>query len=118
MLQEFLKIAFLLVTAPIWFPFAKAVWGELQDLFEEEGGLFGDEPSAAKRAQLEAQRHLRPSPVAHEWIANVRPDAARSDAAGARASTVAQRQRGPSAGAPASARPAASAAARGRQTFR
>lgn len=71
-MQEFLKIAFVLVTAPIWVPFLKAMKRELNDLFEEDGGLFGDDPGPIRRAAIRARRASQPPVLVHEWLAHVR----------------------------------------------
>lgn len=75
MLQELLRILFVLATAPIWWPFAKAMWQELNDLLEEDGGLFGEEPPPRRKAELREARARRPSPLVHEWVAHFRPTA-------------------------------------------
>lgn len=71
-MQDFLKIAFVLLTAPIWLPFVKAMKRELFDLFEEDGGLFGDDPGPVGRAAIRARRVSRPAVLVHEWLAHVR----------------------------------------------
>jgi hypothetical protein len=77
-MQEILKIAFVLVTAPIWLPFLKAMRRELNDLFEEDGGLFGDDPGPVGREAIRARRARRPSVLVHEWLAHVRSGSGRA----------------------------------------
>jgi len=79
MLQDLLRFGFLLLIAPIWLPFARAMLHELKDLFEEDGGLFGSEPGPRGREVIRARRALRPSPVVHEWVAHIRPDSVAAD---------------------------------------
>ena len=74
---DLIKIAIILVTAPLWVPFAKLMWRELQDLFEEDGGLFGDDPGPLRRAAIRARRASQPSVLVHEWLAHVRSDSRR-----------------------------------------
>jgi hypothetical protein len=74
-MQEFIKIALILVTAPLWLPFAKAMKREILDLFEEDGGLFGEDPGPLRRAAIQARRASQPSVLVHEWLAHVRSDA-------------------------------------------
>ena len=71
-MDELVKIAFLLVTAPIWVPFIKAIRLELRALFELDGGVMGELPTASKRAEIEAEVARRPPVMVHEWIAHRR----------------------------------------------
>ena len=76
MFTELLRLLFVALTAPLWLPVAKALWRELNDLFEEDGGLFGETPGPLQRERLRAERARRPSPMVHEWLAHVRAGAA------------------------------------------
>ena len=40
--QLYLKLAFVLVTIPIWGPILKSMWRELSVVLDAEGGLFGN----------------------------------------------------------------------------
>ncbi len=62
----FIKIVFLLVISPVWFPVAKAFWKEANLTLYEEGGIFGRIPT---QSELERQRSAagwRPDPLVHE----------------------------------------------------
>jgi hypothetical protein len=99
-MQEFIKIALILVTAPLWLPFAKAMKREILDLFEEDGGLFGEDPGPLRRAAIQARRASQPSVLVHEWLAHVR-----SDAGGSALTATGQAQRVEPARRPAEQRP-------------
>jgi hypothetical protein len=54
--SEPVKYTLLALTAPVWLPFAKALWREINDALRDEGGLLGATPTAAELAQIERER--------------------------------------------------------------
>ncbi len=54
--SEPVKYALIALSAPVWLPFAKALWREFNDSLRDEGGLLGDAPSAAELAAIERER--------------------------------------------------------------
>lgn len=60
------KVLLMLATAPAWYPFLKAVWEELNQSMEEEGGLFGRMPTARELEEIEKNKLQRPDPLIHE----------------------------------------------------
>ncbi|MAG62829.1 hypothetical protein CMO84_04835 [Candidatus Woesearchaeota archaeon] len=106
---DFLKIGLILAAFPLWGPFAKALYEELQVALRPEGGLFGDNPSPRERRAIEAEIELEEMPQVHEPLAHLR------DQLGHRPGTQG-RARHPGQGMPStSAGPQAGA---GRQAFR
>lgn len=64
-----LKALLVLVTAPAWYPFLKAVWEELNEAMADEGGLFGRLPTAKELEDIERERLGKPDPLIHEpWL--------------------------------------------------
>ncbi len=61
-----LKGLLMLVTAPAWYPFLKAVWEELNESMAEEGGLFGRMPTSRELEEIERDKRGRPEPLVHE----------------------------------------------------
>ena len=69
---DFLKIGLILAAFPLWGPFAKALYEELQVALRPEGGLFGDNPSPRERRAIEAEIELEEMPQVHEPLAHLR----------------------------------------------
>lgn len=66
-LQNILFKAFLvLVTAPAWWPFLKAVWEEFNEAMADEGGLFGRPPSGRELQELQQRQLQAEDPLVHE----------------------------------------------------
>lgn len=66
-LQNLLIKAFLvLVTAPAWWPFLKAVWEEFNEAMADEGGLFGRHPTPLELQDLERRKLGAEEPLLHE----------------------------------------------------
>jgi hypothetical protein len=61
--SDIFKYFLLLCTAPLWFPFVKAVFKELNDALVAEGGLFGRPPTDAELRALRRDPNLSPSPL-------------------------------------------------------
>lgn len=51
--KSLIKYGLLILTSPIWYPFLKAVWQELNTALRADGGLLGKLPSAREREELE-----------------------------------------------------------------
>jgi hypothetical protein len=54
--SEPVKYAVIALSAPVWLPFAKALWREFNDALRDEGGILGAAPSAAELAAIERER--------------------------------------------------------------
>ena len=67
-----IKYTLLLVTAPLWFPFVKALWEELNAALRLDGGLMGDAPSRTRRKQLETEIAQEEPRLVHETLAHER----------------------------------------------
>lgn len=61
--SEFFKYILVLISAPFWVPFVKAVWEELNDALRNEGGLFGAEPTADQLVELNLEKGEYVSPM-------------------------------------------------------
>ena len=76
----FVKYAILLGSAPLWWPFAKALWTEFNDILAEEGGLLGREPPEHEQRRIRAEKARRESALVRElrnakaWEPKRRPD--------------------------------------------
>lgn len=53
---EPVKYAIIALSAPVWLPFARALWREFNDSLRDEGGVFGHAPTAAELAAIERER--------------------------------------------------------------
>lgn len=70
-----IKYLLLVLTAPLWLPFAKALWEEFNDAMREDGGLWGDDPSAVERERIRAEIANEPPRLLNEPIAHARSHA-------------------------------------------
>jgi len=106
---DFLKIGLILASFPLWGPFAKALYEELQVALRPEGGLFGNNPSPLERKAIEAEIEAEEITQVHEPLAHLR------DQVGHRPGTHGRARH------PGAARPSASAGPQmgaGRRAFR
>ena len=87
------KYLILLLTMPWWLPFMKALWQELNDALREQGGLFGDEPSATKLAEIRREIAMEEERVINEPIAHARAQRESSEGTYAPAGGPARLQR-------------------------
>jgi len=71
MATDILKYIVLIVSAPLWLPFAKALWEELNDAFRPDGGLFGPEPTQRRRAEILAEIAREEPRLVHEPLAHL-----------------------------------------------
>ena len=46
------RLLVLLLTTPLWWPVARALWEEVNWMLRDEGGVFGPIPSERKRKEL------------------------------------------------------------------
>ncbi|HRV83048.1 MAG TPA: hypothetical protein P5218_16570, partial [Planctomycetota bacterium] len=60
-----LKYFLIMIAAPIWVPFMKELWRELQLAMREDGGLFAPVPDPKKRREIHAALAKEPSPQIH-----------------------------------------------------
>ena len=64
--SEPVKYAIILLTAPFWLPFVKALWRELNDSLREEGGLLGRTPTAQELAEMNREMGAHESALVSE----------------------------------------------------
>ena len=67
-----IKYLLVMATAPIWFPFVKALWEEFRDAMRVDGGVFGDAPSRRHRDLIEEQIAREEPRVVNETLAHAR----------------------------------------------
>lgn len=84
---DILKYVLLIAAAPIWLPFAKALWEELNDALRPDGGLFGPEPTQAKREKILDEIAREDPRVVHEPLAHVQNRSSGQSASGTRQRT-------------------------------
>ncbi len=98
--SEPVKYAVIALSAPIWLPFVRALWKELNDSLRPEGGILGLAPSQKELEALEKSQGRHDSPLISEtWAerdAGTGPRQARSTRAtrSAAAPSAAPRPRG------------------------
>ncbi len=61
--SEYFKYFLILITAPLWWPFLKALYAELNDALASEGGLFGRTPSKDELRKIERDPTRAKSPL-------------------------------------------------------
>ena len=72
--SDLFRYGLLIVTAPLWVPFLKALWEECNDSLREEGGLFGFELTPAQLERINREKGAFQSPLVHEpWDAPESP---------------------------------------------
>ncbi len=71
MATDILKYIVLIASAPLWLPFAKALWEELNDAFRPDGGLFGPEPTQRRREEILAEIAREEPRLVHEPLAHL-----------------------------------------------
>jgi hypothetical protein len=74
--KSLIKYGLLILTSPIWFPFLKAVWQEINIALRADGGLLGKLPSPRERAELERRLAPEDDPLVNEPI--LRPGESRT----------------------------------------
>lgn len=81
----FAKVLIVLLASPLWYPFLKAVWEELNESMAEEGGIFGRPPTAKEWEQGAQERELREDPLVHDaWPTEAERRAGRHPMGGSR----------------------------------
>ena len=66
------KYLILIASAPFWMPFMRALYEELEAALRDQGGLFGDEPSAEKKAEIRREMAMEEDRVVNEPLAHRR----------------------------------------------
>jgi len=61
-----IKYGLLIATAPIWYPFLKAIWQELNNSLRSDGGVFGKLPTHRDRAELDQVEFEEEDPLVSE----------------------------------------------------
>ena len=64
--SEPVKYAIIILTAPFWLPFAKALWRELNDSLRDEGGLLGRAPTEQELAEMNREFGVHESALVSE----------------------------------------------------
>jgi hypothetical protein len=86
--SEPVKYALIALSAPVWLPFARALWREFNDALRDEGGLLGEAPSAAELAAIERERgRFQSGLVSITWAEQERLENGADASARARAPT-------------------------------
>ena len=70
--QELVRYVIVLLLAPVWVPFAKALFTQLLRAVKPDGGLYGRTPNPRKRAVIERELAREEDPLVHEPIAHSR----------------------------------------------
>jgi len=73
-IENVVKYGILILTAPIWWPILKALYGELQAALWREGGLFGAAPNRREVERLEEQYRHYASPMVNQTLAEHREE--------------------------------------------
>jgi len=71
-MTSILKYLILALTAPIWMPFLKALWEELEHALRDQGGLFGNEPTAEQLIEIQREMAMEEDRVVNEPLAHRR----------------------------------------------
>ncbi|MDP6539936.1 MAG: hypothetical protein QF903_04985 [Planctomycetota bacterium] len=75
--RDLARYLLLALTAPLWVPFVKAVWEELNRALRDDGGVFGPLPGPAESERIEErERAKEPSLVAERLTEPGAPSAA------------------------------------------
>ncbi len=64
--KTLIKLLIFAISAPLWWPFLKAVWQELNDSLATEGGLFGAKPSPREAEEIKARQFEADDPLVNE----------------------------------------------------
>ncbi len=64
--SEPVKYTLIALTTPIWLPFVRALWKELNDSLRPEGGILGLAPSEKELEALNKSQGLHDSPLISE----------------------------------------------------
>ncbi|MBM3990489.1 MAG: hypothetical protein FJ298_05700 [Planctomycetes bacterium] len=94
--SEPVKYALIALTVPLWLPFVRALWKELNDSLRAEGGLLGEQLSRDDLVRLDKTSGRHESPLVSEtWDEHERGEARESASSrrGERASVPTRPQR-------------------------
>ncbi len=70
---ELLRWILFVAAAPVWWPFLRTVWRDIDEALAEEGGVFGREPGPRDLQRIQERKAGKPDPLHSEpWA---RPDA-------------------------------------------
>lgn len=64
--SEPVKYAVIALSAPVWLPFARALWKELNDSLRDEGGILGLAPSQKELELINRREGRHESPLISE----------------------------------------------------
>ncbi len=104
-----IKLLLVLITAPAWWPFLRAVWEEFNEAMADEGGLFGRIPSAHELVDIERERQGKQESLVHEpWPTDQEREAGRRQMSSPGRESSAQGGRPAGPGRPRSSSPARS----------
>ncbi|MCY3002433.1 MAG: hypothetical protein NTV21_11575 [Planctomycetota bacterium] len=98
--SEPVKYVVIALSAPVWMPFARALWKELNDSLRPEGGILGLAPSEKELEALNKAEGLHDTPLIsetweeHEGGTGPRQAARRTRSSGASAPAATPRPRG------------------------
>lgn len=67
--NEFVKYTVVALAAPIWIPFIKRIWHEINFALREEGGVFGRVPSPAEMEEIRRLKSMEEDPLVNEPLA-------------------------------------------------
>ncbi|MBM3988249.1 MAG: hypothetical protein FJ294_09870 [Planctomycetes bacterium] len=87
--SEPVKYALIALTVPLWWPFVRELWRELNDSLRDEGGILGQQLSPTELEHMNKARDRRePALVSEKWDEHERGNALESKGSrrGARAS--------------------------------
>lgn len=60
---DVVKVAVIAVASPVWIPFVRALWREMNDALREDGGLLGIAPTRQELRDINADRGEYVSPL-------------------------------------------------------
>lgn len=71
-MKDFLKIALVVLSAPVWLPFARALWEEFVAAMRQDGGFEGPTPTPQQRREIQEEiERSEPPRVVIEPLAHV-----------------------------------------------
>ncbi len=89
------KYVLILLMAPLWLPFLRELWRELNRMLEEEGGLLGRTPSERELQEIRARRRTEDLALVRELRLDSAPARTRPLARRGFAGQTSESRRGP-----------------------